>query len=138
MQPQETGGFDWLHGLTGIGGGAIGTLMTWIWRAARIEPKIRADFQSDIKTAEEHLEAKIEDAERRGEVKVEEMIGQFRESFTGMRRKIDDVEKGSLLKDDFHRYRQEDRLAAEERRKENREDFRRLEAKIDQILGQRA
>jgi len=132
MQPQDTGGsgFDWPHAVSALGGaifGAISSLAAWFWRVARIEPTIRADFQHDLGEAERRVEARIDG-----------MGGHYQEYFEGIRRQYDDlrleVEKDFVRRDDFNRMRSEDREAAEERRKENREAFDRLERKIDQIL----
>lgn len=139
MQPQDAGtGFDWLHGLSGLGGGALGTFLTWLWRAARVEPQMKLE----IEHAKEDVEAKIESAERRSKEEVHNEMSHLRESFDGIRRQIDDHKlhtvENFVRRDDFNRMRQEDRKAAEERREENRAAFDRLERKIDQILGQRS
>lgn len=98
MQPQESG-FDWWHAASGMGGAIIGagsTLLTWIIRAARMEPKLSAEI-----TAAEH----------RVEEKVEEMAGHFQEAFSGIRRQIDDhklhTETNFVRKDDFKEFREE-------------------------------
>lgn len=104
MQPQDSGGLDWWHAMTGAGGGIIGTFLTWFWRAARVEPTIRADFRNDIN-----------EAERRVEEKVESMTSHFREYFDGIRRQQDDlrlnVEEKFVRKDDFKEFRDEWREA---------------------------
>ena len=123
MQPQDAGGgFDWWgHMVSGLGGGltAIGALLGWIYKSGAKEPTLKAEFQN----------------------KVDEMTGHLRADLDGIRRQLDDhrlhAAENFVRWPDFNRLRQEDREAAEERRKENRQAFDRLERKIDQILGQR-
>ncbi len=128
-------GVDWAHAATGLGGGAVGTFLTWVWRVARIEPKIALK----IKEAEERLEAKIDDSaagvKADADEKIRDMTGHFQETLSGMRRQMDDIGKGSLPRGEFETFRKEAREDAEIARRENREDFAKLEAKIDQILA---
>ncbi len=131
MQPDTGGGFDWAHAATGLGGGALGTFLTWVWRVARIEPKI----ELKISEAEKRLETEIEEAERRAETKVEEMTGHFHEAFAGIRRQMDDIGKDSLPREEFNTFRKEAREDAETSRRENREDFAALHKKIDAVLA---
>jgi uncharacterized membrane protein YccC len=119
MQPQETG-FDWWHALSGMVGAAVGavsTLLTWIIRAARMEPTIRAE----IVAAEQRVEQKIDD-------KIDEEIGHFRETLTALREKINDVERDSdrefVRKEDFTDFRSE-----------YREDMRDLKNNVARLLG---
>jgi hypothetical protein len=119
MQPQETG-FDWWHALSGMVGATVGagsTLLTWIIRAARMEPTIRAE----IVAAEQRVEQKIDD-------KISEEIGHFRETLSGLREKINDVERDAerefVRKKDFNDFR-----------KEYREDMRDLKNNVARILG---
>lgn len=134
MQPQDAGGgLDWGHLLSGLAGGvltAIGQALGWIYKAGGKEPALKAQLEYSLN------EAKIE-----VENKVDEMAGHFRESFEGIRRQIDEhrlhAAENFVRWADFNRLRQEDREAAEERRKESRAAFDRLERKIDQILGQK-
>lgn len=105
MQPQESG-FDWMHALSGGLGAIVGagsTLLTWIIRAARMEPSIRAE----IVASEQRIEQKVSD-------KLEEEIGHFRETLDGLRQKINDVEKDGLPRKEFIDYRKES-IAAFER-----------------------
>lgn len=102
IQPQD-GGFDWWHAVSGMAGAVIGaasTLLTWIIRAARLEPIIRADFQEKLSAAEQRVEEKVE-----------EMAGHFREYFDGIRRQQDEIklniEKEFVRKDDFREFREE-------------------------------
>lgn len=145
MQPQESGSLDyWWHALTGAGGAGIGTVLTWIWRAARVEPKL----QLEIKSAEERLEAKIQETERRvetkieeakrhGEQKVEDEVGHFHEAFNGIRRQIDDLAKGMLPRSEFDAARKEILGNTETARKENREDFNKIRERLDSLIGGR-
>ena len=134
MQPQDAGGgFDWWgHVVSGLGGGltAIGAVLGWVYRSGAKEPALKAELQHSLTQAETRIETKVDD-----------MADHFREAFDGIRRQIDDHRLNSAENFvrwvDFNRIRQEDREAAEERRKENRQAFDRLERKIDQILGQR-
>lgn len=103
MQPQETGGFDWLHVLTGLIGalfGGFSGMIAGVWRVARIEPTIRGDFERAVDTAEKRVEAKMTGA-----------TDHFDETLRGLREKINQVELGSerrfLLKDDFNDFREE-------------------------------
>lgn len=120
MQPQDGGdGFSWLHGISSLGSGAVGALLTWVWRAARIEPQMKLD----IAAAEKRVGIEIQEAERRSEEKVEEMVNHFQEAFNGIRRQIDELAKDSLPREEFNTSR-----------KENREDFGRLDTKLDRLL----
>jgi hypothetical protein len=119
MQPQETG-FDWWHALSGMVGATVGagsTLLTWIIRAARMEPTIRAE----IVAAEQRVEQKIDD-------KIDQEIGHFRETLSGMREKMNEIEREAdrefVRKGDFADFR-----------RENREDMRDLKNNVARILG---
>jgi esterase/lipase len=101
MQPQDTGGIDWWHAVSGMGGAVVGagsTLLTWIVRAARMEPKINAEIKA---------------AEHRVEGKMDEMVSHFQEAFAGIRRQIDDhklhTETNFARKDDIREFREEHR-----------------------------
>jgi hypothetical protein len=98
IQPQDSG-FDWWHAASGAAGAIIGagsTLLTWIIRAARMEPKLSAEITA---------------AERRIEEKMEAEVGHFQEAFAGIRRQIDDqklhTEINFVRKDDFKEFRDE-------------------------------
>lgn len=135
MQPQDTGSFDWWHALTGGGGGLIGAVAALIWRAARAEPQIRADFRTAIDESERRIEAKIEEAKRHGEQKVEEEVGHFHETFAGIRRQIDDLARDMLPRKEFNQARQEILANAETARKENREDFADIRDRLDSLIS---
>lgn len=156
MSSPESNGFDWMHAISGLGGGVLGTCLTWFWRMARIEPQIRADIRAkhdatrlEMGQIETRVEAKIAEQERRGEARLDEherrseerqemMIGHFHEAFSGIRQKINDVEKEALSREDFQTFRQEERADRERARAESRDDFKRLEDKVDAVLRQRA
>lgn len=109
---------DWLHVIIGlISGcaGAAGGLVAGVWRIAHIEQGIREDFQAAIARTEHEIEAKVE-----------ALVGQFQEAFSGLRQKINDVElqteREFVGKSGF-----------EDFRKEYREDVRNLMDKIDRM-----
>ena len=139
MQPQDTG-FDWSHGITGLLSGAFGAITGFIasvWRVARIEPTIRLDFRKELNETEDRLGEEIKMAKHDSAQKVDDMIGQLHETFNGIRRQIDEIEKETLPRGDFNMFRQEMRADAEQSRKENREDFAKLERKIDEMMRRR-
>jgi hypothetical protein len=122
-----------MHGATGLGGGVVGTFLTWVWRVARIEPQIKLD----IKAAKDEIEGKLEMAEQRAEEKIEKEIGHFRDTLSALREKINEVEKEAVRKEDFDDFRKEHRQDFQQLRQENREDFADLKRNVAQILGQR-
>ncbi|WP_316176277.1 hypothetical protein [Bradyrhizobium sp. SZCCHNRI1073] len=128
MQPQETG-FDWWHALSGMVGATIGagsTLLTWIIRAARMEPTIRAE----IVAAEQRVEQKIDD-------KIESEMGHFRETLNGIREKINEVEREALPREDFKEFLRQHREDLIADRQERREDFAELKRNIAEIVGRK-
>lgn len=129
MQPQETG-FDWWHALSGMVGATVGagsTLLTWIIRAARMEPTIRAE----IVAAEQRVEQKIDD-------KIESEMGHFRETLAGIREKINEVERETLPREEFREFLQQQREDLLADRKERREDFAELKRNIAEIMGRKS
>lgn len=91
-----------------------------------MEPTIRAE----ILAAEQRVEQKIDD-------KIDQEIGHFRETLSGMREKINEVERESVSREEFKelmRQHREDFLAF---RKENREDFAELKRNVAEIVGAR-
>jgi hypothetical protein len=100
MQPQESG-FDLMHAISGGIGAVVGagsTLLTWVIKAARMEPSIRAE----IMAAEQRVEKKVDD-------KFDEEIGHFRDTFEALRQKISDVEREAMPREEFNDYRKEAR-----------------------------
>jgi hypothetical protein len=135
--PQETGGFDLMHGVAGLGGGALGTFLTWFWRAARIEPQ----FRLDLEAAKKEVEDKIEEAEKRGIEKVEEIVGHFSEAFSGIRQQINDraleIEREFMRKKDYESLRREDREAFDKFETRILKEFEGLERNIGAIVSGR-
>src|SRR5690242_10502146 len=128
MQPQETG-FDWWHALSGMVGAAVGagsTLLTWIIRAARMEPTIRAE----IVAAEQRVEQKIDD-------KIDQEIGHFRETLSALREKINEVERESVSRKELIELLRQNREDLLTFRKETREDFAELKRNVAEIVGAR-
>lgn len=110
--------FEWMHVAIGLvsaifGGGA--GLVAGVWRVAHIEQKVRDDFKFCI----DETKREIED-------KVEALVGQFHDTFSALRQKINDVELGMeknfVSKDGFNEFR-----------REYREDMASLMKKIDHI-----
>jgi rRNA processing protein Gar1 len=137
MQPQETGGLDLMHGVAGLGGGALGTFLTWFWRAARIEPQ----FRLDLEAAKKEVETKIEDSEKRQIEKVEEIVGHFSEAFSGIRQQINDraleIEREFMRKKDYESLRREDREAFDKFETRILKEFEGLEHNIGAIVSGR-
>lgn len=134
MQGPDSGGFDWLHAASGIGGailGALGSIGTLIYRAGSIEPTLRAEFKRDIDAAEKRVEEKIEG-----------MTGHFHEYFEGIRRQQDDMrlamERDFVRKHDLKELREELRSDLREFREENRDDMSELKQNIAKILGEKS
>lgn len=132
MQPQETG-FDWWHALSGMVGATVGagsTLLTWIIRAARMEPTIRAE----IVAAEQRVEKATED-------KIEELVGHFQEAFAAIRQQINtqalELERDFMRKRDYEALREEDRKAFERFQDRYFKEFDDLKRNISEIVGAR-
>lgn len=113
MQPQDAG-FDWGHALSALGGGlvtAAGAAIGWIYKAGAREPTLKADLQKSLADAEQRVEEKIAESQRESETKLESLVTQFHEAFSGMRQKINDVElnaqKSFVAKGDFDDFRKE-------------------------------
>lgn len=110
--------FEWLHiiiATVSLLAGALGGLITGVWRAARIEQSVRADFRKCIGETEKEI----------GE-RLKALAGQFRDTFTALREKINMVEL-RMVSEFVH----ENHLT--EFRKEYREDMVNLMKKIDHI-----
>lgn len=110
--------FEWAHvviGLISLLIGAAGGLIGGTYRVARIEGQIREDFKQCIDETKDEIEAKVE-----------ALVGQFHETFAGIRQKINDVELQTerlfVSKSGFDEFR-----------KEYREDMASLMKKIDHI-----
>jgi len=128
MQPQESG-FDLWHALSGGIGALVGagsTLLTWIVKAARMEPSIRAE----IVASEQRVEQKVSD-------KLEEEIGHFRDTLAGLREKINEVEKQGLPRNEFNDYRRESLAAFERFQDRYFKEFDDLKRNIAEIVGRK-
>lgn len=110
--------FEWAHIVIAIVslifGGGTG-LAAGVWRVARIEGKVRDDFKKCIDETKDAIEAKVE-----------ALVGQFQDTFSALRQKINDVELQTerlfVSKSGFDEFR-----------KEYREDMASLMKKIDHI-----
>lgn len=134
MQPQETG-FDWMHAASaGVGtiAGAASTILAWVIRAARLEPKLMAR----IAAAEARMDQKIIAAEKRNEMKIDEENGHFRETLHGIREQINKVDRNAITRDDLKQLREEYREDFSRHRQESREDAAELKRNIAEIVGQ--
>lgn len=130
MQPQDGGSFDLWHAASALGGavfGALSAVGAWVYRAGGMIPSLRKEFTESIIAAEKRVEMKIDEGEKRSEEKIDQMADNFRESFSGMRQKINDVELEAVrlfvAKPDFDDFR-----------KEYREDMRDLKKNIAEML----
>jgi sensor domain CHASE-containing protein len=124
MQPQDSG-FDWMHALSGALGaviGAVSTVLTWVIKAARMEPTIRAE----IAASEARVRQEVDD-------KIDAEIGHFRTTFTTLREKIVQVEHSAMTKEDFKEFLRQHREDFQQARQETREDFAELKRNIAEI-----
>ena len=133
----ESGGFsfDFMHALSGVIGALLGAgtaVVTWIVNAARMEPKLRADFEKAITMAESRIEDKIEASEKRKVEKMDALVDQFREYFEGIRRQQDEMklnlEREFVRKTDF-------KEVFREFRDDLRKDFADLKTNVAKIVG---
>jgi hypothetical protein len=129
----DSGGFDWAHAISGLGGAMIGALTAigaHIFRAGGDKPTAKLNLQGAIASAEQRLGEKIDAAEQRSETKIEGLVDQFHDSFAALRQKINDVEldtaKNFVAKSDFEDFRHE-----------YRDDRSRMFRKLDDILSGR-
>lgn len=126
MQPPNDAGFDWWHGVIGLFGGLVGAasgFVAGVWRLARIEPNMKAEFEVNMNAAEQRVEKKIEEAEQRCETKVDGLAVQYHEAFSGIRQKINDVELNT-----------ERRFLSADFRQEHREDMKRIMQRLDALF----
>lgn len=125
--------FDWTHAIfTAIGAaiGAITGLVGGTWRVARIEPAIRLELQQDMAIVENDVRNKIDTAEAKLEAKIDEAMHMFGETVSGIREKVNEVERDMIR--DFVQ-----KEYFEQIRRENREDFGRMDEKLDKLLARR-
>lgn len=126
MQPQESGGFDLWHALSGLIGTIIGTAasaVAWIYRAGGAQPKFREEIRDEIAAVEKRMDDKLADE-----------IDHFRETLNGLREQIN----RAVTRDDLALFRKEIREDFLQHRKESREDAADLKKNIAEIIGRRA
>lgn len=125
---------DWprlaLEGVASLISGLAGLLLgVWRWgrQSAKQERKVQDDYDAKIETLAHELRTAMDGSERAAQARLDMLIDQFKESFAGMRRQIDDdrlhTEQSFLRKDDFKDFV----------RDEYRPDMRRLMEKIDDL-----
>lgn len=124
---------DWQHValqgglslLSGAGGMFFG-IWKWGRRSAQQEQAVKDDYNAKIDDLREHMRASMADYEKSADARNDLLVEQFKESFEGIRRQIDDnkleTEKYFLRKEDFGDFR-----------KEYREDMRRIFDKLDNL-----
>jgi hypothetical protein len=111
--------------LSGVGGLFVGV---WRWgrRSAVHDQKVKDDYDGKINELREQMRAALAKHDEAADARVEALVAQFKESFEGIRRQIDD-----------HRLEAERRFLPREGltdfRKEYREDMANLMKKIDHI-----
>lgn len=126
---------EWARAALEAGGSlASGTLgiLVGVWRAGRNsaqnEQAVKDDYVGKIAALESGMRAILAAQERTSEERLDLLVEQFKESFQGMRRQIDDdrlhTEREFLRKEDFKDFREE-----------YREDMRDLKKGIAGIKG---
>lgn len=111
--------------LSGFGGLLIGS---WRWgrRSAQHDQRVKDDYTKRIDDLREHMRTSMASYEKGADARNDLLVEQFKESFDGIRRQIDenrlDTEKRFLPKDDFRDFREE-----------YREDIRTIFDKLDRI-----
>lgn len=111
--------------LSGIGGLVIGA-----WRfgrsSAKHEQTVKDDYTREIHTVREETRTAMASIEQKSTAKNDLLVEQFKESFEGMRRQIDEhrfyTERDFVKKEDFKDFREE-----------YRDDMRDLKAAIASI-----
>ncbi len=113
--------------LTGIGGLLLG-IWRWGRSSAEQEHAIEDDYDAKIDALREMIRTDMATFEKAATDRNDELAGQFREAFAGLRRQIDmhelHVEQRFLPRDDFRDFR-----------KEYREDKGRMFEKLDHLLA---
>lgn len=111
--------------LSGLGGLVIGA---WKWgrNSARSEQLVKDDYNSKIRGLREEVRTSMASIEQKAIAKNDLLVEQFKESFEGMRRQIDEhrfyTERDFVKKEDFKDFREE-----------YRDDMRDLKAAIASI-----
>lgn len=121
--------FEWFHAaLAAISAvaGSVAGLVSATWRIARIEPRLKLEFSEDLAGVENDLRDQIDQSNRDAAMRNELLVEQFKESFAGLRRQLDDhrlhTEQQFMRKSDFKDFRDE-----------IREDMREIKVMIREI-----
>jgi mevalonate pyrophosphate decarboxylase len=108
-------------------GGLVG-IWQWGRSSAKAEQSIKDDYDAKIVALREWARASMSESEKSATARNELLVEQFKESFDGIRRQIDqlrlDTEREFMQKEDFREFR-----------KEYREDMATLMKKIDHITA---
>jgi hypothetical protein len=122
-------GFEWFNAIiSGISAlvGAVSGIIAGTWRVAQIEPRLEKGFQARLSEAELEMRDKIALHEKASMTRTEALVDQFRESFAGMRRQLDEhrlhTEQEFMRKEDFRDFRDE-----------YREDMRELKESMKEL-----
>lgn len=110
--------------------GAAG-IIAGVWRAGRASAKreqaVKDDYTVKIGTLEEDMRKALATHETASRARLDLLVEQFKESFAGLRRTIDDdrlrTEREFLRKDDFRDFREE-----------YREDMKEIKDSIKEIV----
>ena len=112
--------------LSGVGGLIVGA---WKWgrNSVRAEHAIKDDYNSKIRALREEVRTSMASQAQKSADENDLLVSQFKESFEGMRRQIDEhrfyTEKDFVKKEDFRDFREE-----------YRDDMRDLKVAIASIL----
>lgn len=124
---------DWQHValqaglslLSGAGGMFFG-IWKWGRRSAQQEQAVKDDYNAKIDELREQTRLSMTSYEKSADARNDLLVEQFKESFDGIRRQIDEnkleTEKYFLRKDDFKEFREE-----------YRQDMRRIFDKLDNL-----
>jgi len=138
MQPQDAGGgFDWtrLAAEAGIAiASGVGTAFYTVWKwgrgGAKAEQAIKDDYTAKIEAQGKELRGMIAGIEKAADERLNALVDQFKESFDGMRRQMDqnllDAERRFLSNERFDHFYEE-----------YRKDQRRTDDKLERLLGMR-
>jgi hypothetical protein len=122
-------GFEWFNAfVSGASAlvGAVSGIIAGTWRVAQIEPRMQVKMETRLAAIEIEMRDKIAAHEKASMLRTETLVDQFRESFSGMRRQIDEnrlrTEQEFLRKEDFRDFRDE-----------YREDMRELKESMKEV-----
>src|SRR3954463_9403508 len=103
--------------------GAIAGAWKWGRKSAQHEHKVKNDYEGKIAAVRDEVRTDMASFEKTANVAREDLVDQFQESFSGLRRQIDEhrfyTEKDFMKKEDFRDFL-----------KEYREDQRRTDDKL--------